>query len=74
MLRVLLYIILAYFVWRMLRNVFRLMMSSREQQGGYVRDTQPGGSKPKQEYKNVTDAEFEDLPKRKEDGSTNAPQ
>jgi len=68
--RILLFLLLAYFVVRVLRNVFRAMMSSGEQRGGYVRDDQSGHSKPKQEYKNVTDAEFEDLPGKKEDGSS----
>ena len=67
--RILLYILLAYFLWRVVRSIFRSMISSREG-GGYVRNAQPGGSKPKQEYKNVTDAEFEDLPGKKKDGSS----
>ena len=67
--RVLLYILLAYFIWRVVRTVLRSIMSSREG-GGYVRDTQPGASRPKQEYKNVTDAEFEDLPGKQKDGSS----
>jgi len=68
--RILLFLLLAYFVVRVLRKAFRAIMSSREQQGGYVRDHQPGHSTPKQEYKDVTDAEFEDLPGKKEDGSS----
>jgi len=68
-LRMLLYILLGYFIWRVVRNVFQSMMSSKER-GGYVRNPQPGASKPKQEYENVTDAEFEDLPGKKKDGSS----
>ena len=67
MVRILLLLLLAYFIWRILRNAFAAIMSSKGR-GGYVRGK--GDAQPKQEYKNVKDAEFEDLPGKKEDGTS----
>lgn len=60
MLRLLLYIVLAYIVWKVIQVVSRVMSTSHHQGEDPFANQPP--PKPQQTFKDVKDADFEELP------------
>ncbi len=60
MLRFLLYLVFAYMAWKIVQVVSRIMSSSRHQGEDPFANQPP--RKPQQTFKDVKDADFEELP------------
>jgi hypothetical protein len=58
--------LLGYVVWKIVQAAIRIMTGVRPSDNGRVRDERGHQPKQKQEYTNVTDAKFEDIPKSRE--------
>ncbi len=67
--RLILFVLLAYFVWRILESTLKLMGRQNPQKGN-LRGTSRMAQKPSQPpYRDIRDAEFEDItPKKEGDG------
>jgi hypothetical protein len=58
--RFLLYLAIAYFLWMVIRVILRSISSSRRRDEDPLANAPP--QKPVEKFKDVQDAEFEDLP------------
>ena len=67
MFRLILVFLVGYVIWKMVQLAIRIMSNIRPSDRRHVRDERGPEPKQKQEYTNVTDAEFEDLPPTGED-------
>ncbi len=69
MLRLILFVLLAYLVWRVLESVVKLTGRQSPRQGDIRGGNRPANRPPQPPFRDIRDAEFEDLtPKKKDDG------
>lgn len=67
MIRLILFVLLAYLVWRVLESVLKLTGRQNPQRGDIRGGSRPAKTPPKQPFQDIRDAEFEDLTPKKED-------
>jgi len=71
MLRLILFVALAYFVWRIVESVLRISAKQDPQQGGSRRSSNTSQKAPAPPFRDIRDAEFEDItPAKKGDDSS----
>jgi hypothetical protein len=68
--RLILLFLLGYVIWKIVQVAIRVMTTVRPSDTGRVRDEGGHQPKQKQEYTNVTDAKFEDIPKSREEDNS----
>ncbi len=64
--RLLLFVLLAYFVWRILEATLKLMGRQNPHKGNLGGNSRMTRKPPQPPYKDIRDAEFEDLTPKKE--------
>ena len=64
MVRTFLLVLLVFVVWRMMRTVFRVMSSSKRD-SGKTRSQSEARKPPEEKFRDIQDADFEDLPPEK---------
>jgi hypothetical protein len=72
MLRLILFVVLAYFVWRILESVLRLTAKQGPGKGGPQSSPHTAKKTPAPPFRDIRDAEFEDITPKKE-GSDDSP-
>ena len=67
MLRLILFVVLVYLVWRVIESVLKLTNRQNPRQGDIRGGARPTGKAPQPPFRDIRDAEFEDLTPKKED-------
>lgn len=68
MIRLILFVLLAYLVWRVLEGVLKLTGRQNQRQGDIHGESPAPRKAPQPPFQDIRDAQFEDLtPKRKDD-------
>ena len=74
MIRLILYLILGYIIWRVVQIVMRMAGRSSRSDSGSMEPPAPHGKSPSSPgFTDVKDARFEDIPRSKPKGDESAP-